>query len=142
MNTFDKIYEVVKKIPKGQVATYGQVAALAGNRHWSRVVGYALHANPAFVPLIVLVLSLAIFGLLLGTKFFSAFTLTLILQQVAIVGIVGAAVPAVGRDQLDECREQARLDHCRRSRIVSLIAERRSRFDHAVRTTGHCVDDP
>ncbi len=46
MNTFDKIYEVVKKIPKGQVATYGQVAALAGNRHWSRVVGYALHANP------------------------------------------------------------------------------------------------
>lgn len=46
MNTFDKIYDVVKKIPKGQVATYGQVAALAGNRHWSRVVGYALHANP------------------------------------------------------------------------------------------------
>ncbi len=46
MNTFDKIYEVVKKIPKGQVATYGQVAALAGNKRWSRVVGYALHANP------------------------------------------------------------------------------------------------
>ncbi len=46
MSTFDKIYEVVKKIPKGQVATYGQVAALAGNRRWSRVVGYALHANP------------------------------------------------------------------------------------------------
>lgn len=46
MNTFDKIYEVVKKIPKGYVATYGQVAALAGNRRWARVVGYALHANP------------------------------------------------------------------------------------------------
>ena len=46
MNTFDKIYEVVKKIPKGQVASYGQVAALAGNRRWSRVVGYALHSNP------------------------------------------------------------------------------------------------
>ncbi len=46
MNTFDKIYEVVKKIPKGQVASYGQVAALAGNKRWSRVVGYALHVNP------------------------------------------------------------------------------------------------
>ena len=50
-----------------------------------------LHSNPAAVPLIVLILSIAIFGMLLGTKFFSAFTLTLILQQVAIVGIVGAA---------------------------------------------------
>lgn len=28
------------------MATYGQVAALAGNRRWARVVGYALHANP------------------------------------------------------------------------------------------------
>jgi methylated-DNA-protein-cysteine methyltransferase-like protein len=46
VNTFDKIYDVVKKIPKGKVATYGQVAALAGNRRWARVVGYALHANP------------------------------------------------------------------------------------------------
>ncbi len=45
-NTFEKIYEVVKKIPYGQVATYGQIAALAGNKHWSRVVGYALHVNP------------------------------------------------------------------------------------------------
>ncbi len=46
MNTFEKIYEVVKKIPKGRVATYGQIAALAGNRRLSRVVGYALHVNP------------------------------------------------------------------------------------------------
>jgi fructose transport system permease protein len=43
------------------------------------------------VPLIVLVLSIAAFGIVLGGKFFSAFTLTLILQQVAITGIVGAA---------------------------------------------------
>ncbi|MCB5204905.1 ABC transporter permease [Neorhizobium sp. T786] len=50
-----------------------------------------LHSSPAAVPLIVLIMSIAIFGMLLGTKFFSAFTLTLILQQVAIVGIVGAA---------------------------------------------------
>lgn len=45
-NSYQKIYEVVKQIPKGNVATYGQVAALAGNRRWSRVVGYALHVNP------------------------------------------------------------------------------------------------
>lgn len=45
-NVFNRIYEVVKQIPKGTVATYGQVASLAGNRRWARVVGYALHANP------------------------------------------------------------------------------------------------
>ncbi len=43
---FEKIYEVVKQIPYGRVATYGQVALLAGNPRWSRVVGYALHVNP------------------------------------------------------------------------------------------------
>ena len=46
MNTFEKIYEVVRQIPKGKVATYGQIAAMAGNPRWSRVVGYALHVNP------------------------------------------------------------------------------------------------
>lgn len=46
MNTFEKIYEVVKSIPKGNVATYGQVALIAGNPRWARVVGYALHNNP------------------------------------------------------------------------------------------------
>lgn len=46
ISTFALIYEVVKQIPKGCVATYGQVAALAGSKRWSRVVGYALHANP------------------------------------------------------------------------------------------------
>ena len=46
MNTFEKIYKVVKKIPEGKVASYGQVAAAAGNPRWSQVVGYALHVNP------------------------------------------------------------------------------------------------
>ena len=46
MNTFEKIYDVVRKIPKGKVATYGTVAAMAGNHRWARVVGYALHVNP------------------------------------------------------------------------------------------------
>lgn len=45
-NSFDRIYNVVKSIPKGKVATYGQVAAYAGNPRWSRVVGFALHVNP------------------------------------------------------------------------------------------------
>lgn len=41
-----RIYEAVKKIPKGKVATYGQVAAMAGNKKMSRAVGNALHKNP------------------------------------------------------------------------------------------------
>ena len=46
MNSFELIYEKVRMIPRGRVATYGQIAALAGNPRWSRVVGYALHVNP------------------------------------------------------------------------------------------------
>lgn len=46
MGVFDLIYEEVKKIPYGKVATYGQIALMAGNPRWSRVVGYALHVNP------------------------------------------------------------------------------------------------
>ena len=44
--SYDLIYDVVRRIPKGCVATYGQIARLAGNKRWSRVVGYALHVNP------------------------------------------------------------------------------------------------
>ncbi len=54
-------------------------------------VQHFLHASPAAVPLIVLVASLVVFAMIIGGKFFSAFSMTLILQQVAIVGIVGAA---------------------------------------------------
>lgn len=50
-----------------------------------------LHRNPSVVPFVVLVTSIVVFGLTIGPKFFSPFALTLILQQVAIVGIVGAA---------------------------------------------------
>ncbi len=52
---------------------------------------HALHTTPALVPLIVLVASIAVFGMLLGSKFFSPFALTLILQQVQIVGVLAAA---------------------------------------------------
>lgn len=41
-----RIYEAVKKIPRGFVATYGQVAQMAGNAKMSRAVGNALHKNP------------------------------------------------------------------------------------------------
>lgn len=41
-----RIYEAVKKIPKGKVATYGQVAELAGDKKMARAVGNALHKNP------------------------------------------------------------------------------------------------
>ena len=45
-DVFKKIYEVVRRIPEGRVATYGQIAAYAGNPRRARVVGYALHVNP------------------------------------------------------------------------------------------------
>lgn len=79
-------FEQVSKRGAQEVARFAQPKrGLIGTlQHW-------LHINPALVPLIVLVLSIAVFGLLLGSKFFSPFALTLILQQTAIVGIVGAA---------------------------------------------------
>ncbi len=46
MTVFERIYNVVSQVPKGKVATYGQIALLAGNPRWARVVGYALHMNP------------------------------------------------------------------------------------------------
>ena len=42
--TYSRIYAVVQRIPRGRVATYGQVAALAGLAGHARQVGYALHA--------------------------------------------------------------------------------------------------
>lgn len=46
-NTFERVYEVVRRIPRGKVTTYGQIARLLGNPHLSQVVGFALHVNPA-----------------------------------------------------------------------------------------------
>ena len=45
--TRDRIYAVVRRIPRGRVVTYGQVAELAGLPGHARQVGYALHALPA-----------------------------------------------------------------------------------------------
>jgi fructose transport system permease protein len=69
-----------------------QVAAFNDERRGLLgTIQHALHTNPALVPLIVLIASIIIFGMLLGQRFFSPFALTLILQQVQIVGIVAAA---------------------------------------------------
>lgn len=52
---------------------------------------HALHANPALTPFLVLALVLAVFGALLGGVFLSPFSLSLLLQQVVVVGVVGVA---------------------------------------------------
>ena len=44
---FPRVYAAVRRIPRGKVATYGQIARLCGRPRASRAVGYALHVNPA-----------------------------------------------------------------------------------------------
>lgn len=47
MTTFgDRVYEIVRRIPRGKVATYGQIAAMAGSSRASRVVGILMKKNP------------------------------------------------------------------------------------------------
>lgn len=50
-DSYRRIYDVVSRIPKGRVATYGQVARLAGLPRHARLVGYALNALPDDTPL-------------------------------------------------------------------------------------------
>ena len=45
MNFFQTVYDIVKDIPSGKVASYGTVARLAGNPRMARQVGWALHVN-------------------------------------------------------------------------------------------------
>ena len=54
-------------------------------------VQHVLHNNPTLVPVIVLVISVAAFGLIAGGRFFSPFNLSLIMQQVSIIGMLAAA---------------------------------------------------
>ncbi len=63
------------------------------SRHHSLLdrIQHSLHNNPTFVPVIVLMLSLAAFWMIAGGRFFSAFNLSLILQQVSIIGMLAAA---------------------------------------------------
>jgi methylated-DNA-protein-cysteine methyltransferase-like protein len=50
-SSYRKIWAVVSRIPRGRVATYGQVARLAGLANHARLAGYALHALPADSPI-------------------------------------------------------------------------------------------
>ncbi len=69
----------------------GAIASPDANRHTpAQRLQHFLHANPAAVPMIVVAVSAVVFAAAIGPKFYSAFTLTLILQQVAITGIVSA----------------------------------------------------
>lgn len=43
---FGRVYAVVRRIPRGRVLTYGQVAAFLGDPRWARTVGWALDACP------------------------------------------------------------------------------------------------
>ena len=79
-------YEAAVTGSPDQVAEFDQ-----GHQSFIQRLQHALHVTPSLVPLIVLILSIVTFGVLLGSKFFSPFALTLILQQVAIVGIVARA---------------------------------------------------
>ncbi|MCR4325090.1 MAG: MGMT family protein [Candidatus Curtissbacteria bacterium] len=45
MNFNQKVWEITKKIPKGKVSTYGEIATKLGNPRLARQVGWALHAN-------------------------------------------------------------------------------------------------
>ncbi|NBN63481.1 ABC transporter permease [Microvirga tunisiensis] len=77
---------------KGLEGSSTKVASFdSHNRGLLSRIQHALHSAPAGVPLIVLSASIIIFGLILGDKFFTPFSLTLILQQVAVIGIVGVA---------------------------------------------------
>ena len=50
LTTYQRIYRVIRRIPRGRVATYGQVAELAGLEGRARQVGYALHNSPPGLP--------------------------------------------------------------------------------------------
>ncbi|MFT3673718.1 ABC transporter permease [Aestuariivirga sp.] len=84
MATAQEFEKVLDKSDKNVASFEEQDSALKRFQHF-------LHSSPAAVPLIVLILSVLAFGVLVGGKFFNAYSLTLIVQQIAIVGIVGAA---------------------------------------------------
>ena len=49
-SAWDAVYRLVRRIPRGRVMTYGQIATLLGNRLSARAVGWAMHGCPADVP--------------------------------------------------------------------------------------------
>ena len=81
-----------QEFEKAAAASPTAVAAFVTNdKGFIKRLQHGLHQTPWMVPAIVLAGSILVFGALLGQKFLSPFALTLILQQVQIVGILGAA---------------------------------------------------
>lgn len=79
-------YESVLDRSDTSVASFDRTAHGIGDR-----IQHILHGNPTLVPVIVLLAAVGVFGLIAGDRFFSAFNLTLIMQQVSIIGILAAA---------------------------------------------------
>ena len=61
-----------------------KLTALSRTQHF-------LHANPTMVPVLILVISIIVFGFVAGERFFTAFNLSLVVQQVTIIGFLAAA---------------------------------------------------
>ena len=67
------------------------VASFESRRGPLQSLQHFLHGNPAMVPIIILAVSVAGFGLVAGERFFSAFSLSLIIQQVTVIGFLACA---------------------------------------------------
>jgi fructose transport system permease protein len=78
-------YERVLETSDRSVASFEESKGLV------RRLQHFLHSNPTTIPLLVLLLSIAIFSVWVGGRFFAPFNLSLILQQVTIIAIVGIA---------------------------------------------------
>lgn len=72
-------------------ATADSVASFERRRTPLQSLQHFLHGNPAMVPIIILAVSVVGFGLVAGERFFSAFNLSLIIQQVTVIGFLAAA---------------------------------------------------
>jgi fructose transport system permease protein len=84
--TQSRDYESALHGGDASVATFERTAHGMGDR-----IQHILHGNPTLVPVIVLLAAIGVFGVIAGATFFSAFNLTLIMQQVSIIGILAAA---------------------------------------------------
>jgi methylated-DNA-protein-cysteine methyltransferase-like protein len=101
---YDLMLAVVRRIPRGRVATYGQVAALAGYPHAPRLAGYALHALPPHTPVPWHRVVAAQGRLTLGRLSPEGAT-----TQKLRLELEGVRFDARGRVDLERCRWQAGL---------------------------------